>query len=37
VTRDRDKFASEIFAPAAVIQPVDSTDAAVDLANDSTG
>jgi acyl-CoA reductase-like NAD-dependent aldehyde dehydrogenase len=35
VTRDMDIFASEIFGPATVIHPVDSTDAAVDLANDT--
>jgi vanillin dehydrogenase len=35
VTTDMDIYASEIFGPAAVIHPVDSTDAAIDLANDS--
>ena len=35
VTTDMDIFASEIFGPATVIHPVDSTDAAVDLANDT--
>jgi acyl-CoA reductase-like NAD-dependent aldehyde dehydrogenase len=35
VTRDMDIFASEIFGPATVIHPVDSTDAAVHLANDT--
>jgi acyl-CoA reductase-like NAD-dependent aldehyde dehydrogenase len=35
VTRDMEIYASEIFGPATVIHPVDSTDAAVDLANDT--
>jgi acyl-CoA reductase-like NAD-dependent aldehyde dehydrogenase len=35
VTKDMDTFASEIFGPAIVIHPVDSTDAAIDLANDT--
>jgi len=35
VTTDMGIFASEIFGPATVIHPVDSTDAAVDLANDT--
>jgi vanillin dehydrogenase len=35
VTTDMDIFASEIFGPAVVIHPVDSADAAIDLANDS--
>ena len=35
VTTDMDIFASEIFGPATVIHPVDSTDAAIDLANDT--
>ena len=35
VTPDLDIFASEIFGPATVIHPVDSTDAAIDLANDT--
>lgn len=35
VTRDMDIYGSEIFGPATVIHPVESTDAAVDLANDS--
>jgi acyl-CoA reductase-like NAD-dependent aldehyde dehydrogenase len=30
-----DIFGSEIFGPAAVIHPVDSTDAAIELANDT--
>jgi acyl-CoA reductase-like NAD-dependent aldehyde dehydrogenase len=33
VTPDMDIFDSEIFGPAVVIHPVDSTDAAIDLAN----
>jgi delta 1-pyrroline-5-carboxylate dehydrogenase len=32
---DMDIFASEIFGPATVIHPVDSTEAAIDLANDT--
>jgi acyl-CoA reductase-like NAD-dependent aldehyde dehydrogenase len=35
VTTDMDIFASEIFGPAVVIHPVDSADAAVDLANNT--
>ena len=35
VTRDMDIFASEIFGPATVIHPVASTEAAIDLANDT--
>ena len=35
VTRDMDIYGSEIFGPATVIHPVESADAAVDLANDS--
>ncbi len=35
VTTDMDIFASEIFGPAAVIHPVDSTEAAIDMANDT--
>ena len=35
VTTDMDIYGSEIFGPAVVIHPVDSTDAAVDLANDT--
>ena len=35
VTREMDIFASEIFGPATVIHAVDSTDAAIDLANDT--
>jgi acyl-CoA reductase-like NAD-dependent aldehyde dehydrogenase len=35
VTSDMDIFASEIFGPATVIHPVGSTDAAIDLANDT--
>ena len=35
VTRDMDIYASEIFGPAVVIHAVDSTDAAIDLANDT--
>jgi acyl-CoA reductase-like NAD-dependent aldehyde dehydrogenase len=35
VTTDMDIFASEIFGPATVIHAVDSTEAAIDLANDS--
>jgi acyl-CoA reductase-like NAD-dependent aldehyde dehydrogenase len=35
VTPDMDIFASEIFGPAVVIHPVDSTQAAIDLANDT--
>src|SRR5271169_1648202 len=35
VTTDMDIYGSEIFGPAAVIHPVDSTDAAIDLANDT--
>ena len=35
VTTDMDIFASEIFGPAVVIHPVDSTEAAIDLANDT--
>jgi vanillin dehydrogenase len=35
VTPDMDIFAAEIFGPAVVIHPVDSTQAAIDLANDT--
>ena len=35
VTADMDIFAAEIFGPATVIHPVDSTEAAIDLANDT--
>ncbi len=35
VTTDMDIFGSEIFGPAAVIHPVDSAEAAIDLANDT--
>jgi vanillin dehydrogenase len=35
VTPDMDIYASEIFGPAVVIHPVDSTDAAIELANDT--
>jgi vanillin dehydrogenase len=35
VTPDMDIFASEIFGPAVVIHPVDSTEAAIELANDT--
>jgi acyl-CoA reductase-like NAD-dependent aldehyde dehydrogenase len=35
VTPDMDIFASEIFGPATVIHPVDSAEAAIDLANDT--
>jgi vanillin dehydrogenase len=35
VTADMDIFASEIFGPATVIHPVDSAQAAIDLANDT--
>ncbi len=35
VTADMDIFASEIFGPATVIHTVDSTKAAIDLANDT--
>ena len=35
VTTDMDIFASEIFGPTTVIQPVDSTEAAIDMANDT--
>ena len=35
VTTDMDVFGSEIFGPAVVIHPVESADAAVDLANDT--
>jgi acyl-CoA reductase-like NAD-dependent aldehyde dehydrogenase len=35
VTTDMDIFGSEIFGPATVIHPVDSTDAAIELANDT--
>ena len=35
VTPDMDIFASEIFGPATVIHPVDSTEAAIELANDT--
>jgi acyl-CoA reductase-like NAD-dependent aldehyde dehydrogenase len=35
VTDGMDIFGSEIFGPAVVIHPVDSADAAVDLANDT--
>jgi len=35
VTSDMDIFASEIFGPATVIHPVDSTAAAIDMANDT--
>lgn len=35
VTTDMDIYSSEIFGPATVIHPVDSTEAAIDLANDT--
>jgi vanillin dehydrogenase len=35
VTPEMDIFASEIFGPATVIHPVDSTEAAINLANDT--
>jgi vanillin dehydrogenase len=35
VTPGMDIFASEIFGPATVIHPVNSTEAAIDLANDT--
>jgi vanillin dehydrogenase len=35
VTTDMDIFGSEIFGPATVIHPVDSTEAAIDVANDT--
>jgi acyl-CoA reductase-like NAD-dependent aldehyde dehydrogenase len=35
VTTDMDIFGSEIFGPATVIHPVDSAEAAIDLANDT--
>jgi acyl-CoA reductase-like NAD-dependent aldehyde dehydrogenase len=35
VTTDMDIFASEIFGPATVIHPVDSTEAAIDMANNT--
>jgi vanillin dehydrogenase len=35
VTPGMDIFASEIFGPATVIHPVGSTEAAIDLANDT--
>jgi acyl-CoA reductase-like NAD-dependent aldehyde dehydrogenase len=35
VTADMDIFGSEIFGPATVIHPVDSAEAALDLANDT--
>jgi acyl-CoA reductase-like NAD-dependent aldehyde dehydrogenase len=35
VTTDMDIFGSEIFGPATVIHPVDSADAAIELANDT--
>jgi acyl-CoA reductase-like NAD-dependent aldehyde dehydrogenase len=35
VTTDMAIYASEIFGPAVVVHPVDSTDAAIDLANDT--
>lgn len=35
VTADMDIFASEIFGPATVIHPVDSAEAAIDMANDT--
>jgi acyl-CoA reductase-like NAD-dependent aldehyde dehydrogenase len=35
VTPEMDIYASEIFGPAVVIHPVGSTDAAIDLANDT--
>ena len=35
VTTDMDIYGSEIFGPATVIHPVDSTGAAIDLANDT--
>jgi acyl-CoA reductase-like NAD-dependent aldehyde dehydrogenase len=35
VTPAMDIYASEIFGPATVIHPVDSTQAAIDLANDT--
>ena len=35
VTPDMDIYASEIFGPAVVIHPVESTDAAIELANDT--
>ena len=35
VTADMDIYGSEIFGPATVIHPVDSADAAIDMANDT--
>jgi vanillin dehydrogenase len=35
VAPDMDIYASEIFGPAVVVHPVGSTDAAIDLANDT--
>jgi acyl-CoA reductase-like NAD-dependent aldehyde dehydrogenase len=35
VTTNMDIFGSEIFGPATVIHPVDSTEAAIDLANNT--
>jgi len=35
VTADMDIYGSEIFGPATVMYPVDSTDAAIDMANDT--
>jgi Aldehyde dehydrogenase family len=35
VRPDMDIFAAEIFGPATVIHPVDSTEAAIDMANDT--
>jgi len=35
VTADMDIYGSEIFGPATVIHPVDSTDAAIDMANNT--
>jgi hypothetical protein len=35
VTPDMDIYASEIFGPATVIHPVESTGAAIELANGS--
>ena len=35
VTTDMDIYAAEIFGPATVIHPVDSAEAAIDLANDT--
>ncbi|HLK76513.1 MAG TPA: aldehyde dehydrogenase family protein [Streptosporangiaceae bacterium] len=35
VTTDMDIFAAEIFGPATVIHPVDSAEAAIELANDT--